>query len=271
MKKIIAVSLAVIIAASVAVVLFLVCNKEAEICVMSYNLLADNGEGGYDWGTPLEGRYEGAIKCLRKYAPDVAGLQETTNNWYAKIRENLPNYKFVNSVDPDNGNEDGICTALMYNPDTVELLESELIPFRSNYWGVGRVRYINMGYFRHRETGIRFIAISTHFDAGQEEDFAACRVDQAKQLAETLNGYIEKYSCPIISVGDYNCGCESEPYNYVLSNTDMVSMNTKPKPETIDHILCTNDVERVSFSIIKSDYVKHASDHLPLRANIKIR
>ena len=51
-------------------------DRKTTLRVMSYNLLADNAEGGYEWGTPIGERYKGVEACLQTRMPDVAGLQE---------------------------------------------------------------------------------------------------------------------------------------------------------------------------------------------------
>ncbi len=236
--------------------------------IMSYNLLADNAEGGYEWGTPIDDRKDGVVACLKNNMPDVAGLQETTLSWYTVIREALDGYEFVNSTDPKNEMKDGICTALMYNTETVELLETDLIHYESSYWGVGRVRYINMGLFRHKKTDTRFITICTHLDAGPGDDFEACRISQAKELSAKIREYREKYSCPIISVADYNCGVETEPYQHIVSNTPLLDSYENCPDGFIDHILHSTDIKTLSFEVIDEDYVRHSSDHLPIHAKL---
>jgi len=270
-KLIITLLIAVTVLALTAVFILVIYQPSATIRVMSYNLLADNGEGGYDWGTPLWDRADNAIKCIKKLAPDVIGMQEVTLNWYAELREKLKDYETVNSTDPENGSTDEICTALMYNTKVLTLEETELIHYKASYWGIGRVRYINMALFKHNESGVRFIMISTHFDAGQEEGFEECRLSQANELAEKINEYHEKYNCPIISVGDYNCGTKEEPYKNLLSAASLYDANSKCQPETIDHILCTEDVETLKFKTVNYDYIKTASDHLPIYADLKVK
>ncbi len=245
-------------------------DRKTTLRVMSYNLLADNAEGGYEWGTPIGERYKGVEACLQAKMPDVAGLQETTHSWYAIVSKALPAYKFVNSTDPKVGLKDDICTALIYNTETLELLENELIHYEASYWGIGRVRYINMGLFRHKVTGTRFIFICTHFDAGPGEDFEVCRLSQARELAAKICEYREKYACPIISVADYNCGVETEPYRILVNGASLTDADANCPAGFIDHILFSEGVTATEFAVIDEDYVRHSSDHLPIYAELEI-
>ena len=68
---------------------------DGDIRVMSYNLLVDSDD--YDWGTPLGERPTGAAACIRRYSPDVVGLQEASAGWFAAFRELLKGeYEFFN-------------------------------------------------------------------------------------------------------------------------------------------------------------------------------
>ena len=116
-----------------------------DIRVMSYNVLMDDDvdNGGISWGKTLdqllnggEGTRDGnAAACIKYYAPDVIGFQEFSYNWYQGIRTALPNYEFVNTVDPESKKEDYMCTALAYNTDTIEVVSSELYKLTKSRWG----------------------------------------------------------------------------------------------------------------------------------------
>jgi len=116
----------------------------ANLRVMSYNVLVDNDEslGGWNWGKPLGNRGDKASACMDYYKPDVIGLQECNYKWHVSLRQNLPDYDFVNpdvpSVMPlektdSLGKKDWMCTTLMYNTKPLTLLENELVGYSVNY------------------------------------------------------------------------------------------------------------------------------------------
>ena len=234
--------------------------------VMTYNVWADPGEGGFPkWNTPAIGtRPNGAIACIKHYAPDVVGLQECSLNWYKALRPGLPDYAFVNTE--DGGRADYMCTGLMYNKKTVELLSSEIIGYNEAYWGRQRMRYINTGYFKIKATGETFVFISTHFDAGKVEEEGTYRPAQAIQLGEQIKHFKAKYGCPIISVGDYNSQLNDTPLNSVMSRGGMSAATTGG----IDHILFSAGITRKYVTIVTDDAIQGSSDHKPVFADLAV-
>ena len=241
-------------------------SENTDIRIMTYNLLADNSEGGFEWGPPLADRPNGAIGCVKYYAPDVIGFQEVSWAWYGALRNNLPDYDFVNA--DCEGITDNNCVALAYNTKVLTLEKNELIPYEENYWGIPRVRYINMALLKHNESGKRFIAISTHFDAGQGEDYEACRIGQAKQLVSTINGYAKQNGCPIISVGDYNCGVGEQPYEYIIAN-GLTDADEDITAGVIDHIIFNERAKANYHATVNDDECKDSSDHRAVFADIE--
>jgi len=241
-------------------------SEKADVRIMSYNVLADNSEGGFDWGPPLADRPDGVVSCIEYYAPDVVGVQEASWAWYGALREALPDYEFVNADCYDI--KDNNCVALMYNTNVLTLEDNELIHYDASYWGPGRVRYINMALFTHKISGERFIVISTHFDAGQGEGYEECRISQANQLIAKVKEYARANGCPIISVGDYNCGVGEEPYEYLVSN-GFTDADEDVTAGVIDHILFNDKAKAHYHATVNDDEVKDSSDHLPVYADIE--
>lgn len=234
--------------------------------VMTYNVWADPGEGGFpNWNTPAIGtRPNGAIACIKHYAPDVVGLQECSLNWYKALRPGLPDYAFVNTE--DDGRADYMCTGMMYNKKTVELLSSEIIGYNESRWGRQRMRYINTGLFKIKATGEKFVFISTHFDAGDVSDAGRHRPAQAIQLGEQIKDFKAKYGCPIISVGDYNSQLNDTPLNSVMSRGGMSAATTGG----IDHILFSAGITRKYVTIVTDDAIQGSSDHKPVFADLAV-
>lgn len=230
----------------------------ADIRAMSFNLLADNGDGGFEWGTPLGNRADQAIDCIRYYMPDIIGIQEATVNWYTAIRaRNGATYAFVNDTFKDI--KYGTLSGIMYKRRALKLLDKELIVY--SQYNCDRARVVNMAYFEHIESGERFVFVCTHFNAGSLD--APVRVVQATELAAKLNEYAEKYNCPVISVADYNSQKGTEPQTIITRDAVMLYSDTNPE-DTIDHILYRGAVTPRYFAIVDDAMVRPASDHLPI-------
>ena len=230
----------------------------ADIRIMTYNLLADNSEGGFGWGTPLGDRAEHAIDCMRYYMPDIIGIQEATVAWYTAIKaRNSATYAFVN---PDVGTSKYYnCTGIMYNRRTMKFVESELIKYSQG--DNSRARFMNIAVLRHAATAETVVFVCTHFNAG--ESAADVRELQATELAAKLNEYAEKYKCPIISVADYNSKKGTEEQRIIIEEGHMAYSDAAPAA-TIDHILYRGAVTPKYFAHVDDQWIKSASDHLPM-------
>ena len=254
----------------------------AEIRVMSYNTLVDNDEtlGGWSWGKPLADRGDKAAAAINYYKPDVIGLQENNYKWHVSLRKNLPDYDYVNANVPMSmpleakeslGKKDWMCTTMMYNTKTLEMVDYELIGYSVNYWGcIQRMRYLSMAVFKVKATGEMFVFTSTHFDAENKEDGRgqANRVIQATEMAENIQRYKETYGCPIISTGDFNSGYNDDPITKIREITGMVS-----HPHNrggIDYVLFSEGVTGKYFTVVNDKDLSGASDHQPIFADLAL-
>ncbi len=252
----------------------------ANLRVMSYNVLVDNDEtlGGWSWGQPLGNRGDKASACINYYRPDVIGLQECNYKWHVSLRQNLPDYDFVNPDVPEEqalekpeslGQKDWMCTTMMYNTKTLTLLHNELIGYSVNYWGcIQRMRYVSMALFEIKESGRKFVFISTHLDAEQDAKGQSIRAIQTEELANCIQRYKDTYQCPIISTGDYNSSFKDEPIQTLVSEARMTA-----SPENrggIDYILYSQGVTSKYFTVIEDADVAGASDHQPVIADLAV-
>ncbi len=148
-----------------------------------------------------------------------------------------------------------------------------------------------------KETGKRFIAVSTHlwwrFDS--EEDNRQ-RLQNVAQLKEFLDDIISKTGLPVIIGGDFNNGLGTpqgdEPYQKMLKDgfcdmrlaaeetTDMRTCvdnypqylpdkTTAPRSNpdcTIDYIFTYNadDIKLKKFDVLNNEMARRSSDHSPL-------
>ena len=253
----------------------------ADIRVMSYNTLVDNDEnnGGWSWGKPLADRAEKAAAAINYYKPDVIGLQENNYNWHVALRKLLPDYDYVNANVPMSmpleakeslGKKDWMCTTMMYNTKTLEMVDYELIGYSVNYWGcIQRMRYLSMALFKVKATGEMFVFTSTHFDAEKDSRGQANRVTQAGEMAENIQRYKETYGCPIISTGDFNSGYSDTPITNIRETTGMNSHSNNRGG--IDYILYSQGVQAKYFTVINDSDLNGASDHQPIMADLTLQ
>lgn len=254
----------------------------ADIRVMSYNVLVDNDEenGGWSWGQALGTRGDKASAAIAYYQPDVIGFQECNYNWHVSLKGNLSNYAFVNADVPEVqklekaeslGKKDWMCTTMMYNTDTLELVNNELIGYSVNYWGcIQRMRYLSMAVFKVKATGETFVFTSTHFDAENYADGRGQknRVTQATEMAENIQRYKETYGCPIISTGDFNSSYNDDPITKIREMTGMTSHSNNRGG--IDYILFSEGVTAKYFTVVNDSDLRGASDHSPIFADLAL-
>lgn len=255
----------------------------ADIRVMSYNTLVDNDEanGGWNWGKPLADRADKAAAAINHYQPDVIGLQENNYNWHMALRRLLPDYDYVNADVPARmplekpeslGEKDWMCTTMMYNTKTLELVKNELIGYSVNYWGcIQRMRYLSMALFKVKATGEMFVFTSTHFDAENYDDGRGQknRVIQAGEMADNILRYIDTYGCPVISTGDFNSSYNDDPITAIRNKTGMVSHSNNRGG--IDYILYSAGVDAKYFTVVKDADLSGASDHDPIFADLALQ
>ncbi len=251
-----------------------------DIRVMSYNVLMDDDveNGGISWGKPLnkllnggEGTRDGnAAACIKYYAPDVIGFQEFSYNWYQGIRTALPNYEFVNNADPESNKEDYMCTALAYNTDTIEVVETQVYKYKASRWGNQRMRYINMAIMKVKATGDLFMVTNTHPDAGAVSGDGSFRPLQLAEFAEQLTEWREEYGLPTILVGDFNSGRGSAEFDNNVETNGMKDANLNAVNGTIDHVMINNQVKSLYFTTISDTSILGASDHVPIFADLDL-
>jgi len=255
----------------------------ADIRIISFNILCETWAENPD----MSGRTPGVMGCILEYQPDVIGIQEVSQKWYDKLYTYIgDDYVFINQ--DILGQKGYNYTALAYNKNKVKLIESDIY-----YYSVGnsqRIRLLNMGYFEHLETGERFIVTNTHYNANHQspEIDNVNRVIQATEFVQKINEYYAKYSCPIISTGDYNSNENSDPYKKMMEGGNIFSSKHKaaekgnilvtthqvgsvpPAGErSIDHILYTGEITPLYFSVLSDEYLHRASDHSPIMCDFK--
>lgn len=247
--------------------------------VMSFNILCEL----WDEKVPVTGRDLTVTAVIHRYAPDVIGIQEVSDNWY-KAFDNLffGKYEFT-----DRKNKDGKTnfSTLAYNTETVTLKDHDTV-----IYSVGnnrQLRLVTWGLFEKKDTGKQFIVMTTHWDLSKNPQWQKVHSDEMAELALKLKA---RYNVPVITTGDYNVREEDEYIKNFVSKTGFseaksaakvinragTSTHAVGKPrgtgaQSIDHIFGSSDAEFLYFNTLVDQSILDASDHLPIYADIKFK
>ena len=90
-----------------------------EVKVMSYNIRYDNpGDGVNQW----DKRKGKVFDLIKKYNPDIIGVQEALHHQLTDIQQNLPQYEFF-GVGRDDGKQKGEHSAIFIRKKRFKILE----------------------------------------------------------------------------------------------------------------------------------------------------
>ncbi len=180
--------------------------------IMSFNVLSDD----YNNKPPVsDDRANAAFNTIERYLPDVVGLQEYDDEWYAQGDRLLDGYAIVNRNNNKVSGYTNYCT-LAYNTSTVKLISYEQIRLTPN--DNDNCRNLTKGLFEFIAgdyIGTQFIVTSNHWNLTEAD-----RVKQAKLIANYYNTWMEEshYQIPVFMTGDWNSSDNSESYNTLLEN-----------------------------------------------------
>lgn len=237
---------------------------EADIRIMSYNILSK--ELSPDKADFSE-RAEMVLSTVLAFMPDVVGLQEVSEKAYGIIEQTVgQTYAITEKMTP---NGEYSYTSMMYNKNTVRYIEGG-----NHIYSVGnkRIRIISWGLFEKKESGQRFVAVSTHWDIVLDH-----RPQQAAQMTEFVNHLKATYECPIFTTGDFNTLDSVGYYKNYVSETgqtdaryDAAQSGIVPTGDVIDHITATSaDTVTLFYQYIETALSVVASDHNPVIADYK--
>src|SRR5690606_30875590 len=107
---------------------------------------------------PVDGRQDSVSSTILHYAPDVVGLQEVSDNWYAVLPGLLA--AEYTMVCPQTSRGQTNYTGMAYNQRKVKLLESGtdiLVAGNST-----KLRLVTWGHYEQLAGGARFVVMNTH-------------------------------------------------------------------------------------------------------------
>ena len=257
--------------------------KENEIRIMTYNLLAHYDSWG---GKPVLTRKDDFFTLRDGYLPDVLGLQEMCSDWYSEINKNKSSYKFVTPLKTAFPQK---MTAILYNSDTIEVIDSGNRSFSNNI--NFKARRIVWAVFKSKATNDVFLVINTHFSflkPSQKSDNYTTQTCQVNELYNTLQNLYYQYPYPIFVIGDFNTKKQSS-YKTSIINTGSYGIlnsfltdaekdaknkysgeNFSFKNTLNDHIFIYGDIRVRNLALLSQDYFSKISDHYPLLADFSL-
>ncbi len=268
------------------VTLFAVAEGGAQpIDVMTYNIRYDNpGDGINSWANRKEEVYD----LLRKYDPDVIGVQEALHHQLTAITENLPGYRFI-GVGRDDGKERGEYSAVLLKRDRFQILdqntfwlsETPEVP-GSKSWDAAITRVATWVKLKDLESGKEFLLLNTHFDhigKTARKNSADLIKQKAEEIADGL---------PVIITGDFNFTREDEPYAVIMGEGGLHLNDPAPVADppgtfcnfgvnampcrAIDYILHSDHWESTGYNVITdNDGKNYPSDHLPVMTTLRMK
>ena len=261
-------------------------NKSAEnsVRIMTVNLLAHFSSWG---GTPVNERVELFFALRDGYAPDVLGVQEMCYDWYTEINKNKSAYKFVSPIKTAFPQK---MTAILYNSDTVEVIDSGniILPNSINF----KLRRIVWGVFKYKATNEIFTVVNTHLSflktSEEVESFfeQTCQVNELYRVTEDL--YVQ-YKYPILIIGDFNTKRRVDYQKSVIltgSYGILNSLYTDAEEITEnkyngenqsfnntlnDHIFIKGEARIINLSLLSHNTFSSLSDHYPLLADVVVK
>ena len=247
--------------------------------VMTYNIRYDNpGDGINSWPN----RKEKVFTLLKKYDPDILGVQEALNHQLKDIASNLKNYEWV-GVGRDDGKEKGEYSAILYKRSKLEVLEQKTFWLSetpdvpgSKSWDAAITRVVTWIRFKDKANGKTFQFFNTHFDHIGKE----ARKNSAMLIQKWISELSKKHGEEVIVTGDFNIERTEEPYTVMmngmnnlqdskpLSNNEGTFCNFGLNAQTcrgIDYIFATGKWKVTDYKVIQdNDGKNYPSDHLPV-------
>lgn len=176
----------------------------SKLKILDYNIrCANDGEGKM-----IADRAPRLEAVIRKYEPDVIGLQEASRRWINELEDRLyQDYKMRYLYRAPTSRE---ATPILWKRDKFELRReghfwlSDMPELPTKSFGTKHYRICNWVILRLKETGEDFIFVNTHLAGGMPAAYSAKLI--LERIAE-LGGFSEY---PAFLTGDFNVPPESE-------------------------------------------------------------
>src|SRR5690606_22799092 len=251
------------------------------IKVMTYNIRFDNPKDGINaWPS----RKQKVVDLIRKYNPDMLGVQEALHHQLEELTQALDGYAYI-GVGRDDGQQKGEYSAILYKTSRFKLLESNTFWLSetpeepgSKSWDAAITRVVTYGTFSLIDSDFTFFLANTHFD----HIGTAARKQSAELLMKKLPALSDHH--PVILTGDFNCERNDAPYHVLTKPGEFTLHDPAPeKPEgtfcdfavgkmtcrAIDYIFFTPHWKSSAYVVIDdNDGIYYPSDHLPVMVTL---
>lgn len=267
---------------------------------MSFNIrFGTANDGPNRW----QMRRDHVFDVIRKYHPDIIGLQEALQFQIDELGKALPRYD-VFGVGRDDGKQKGEFAAILYDRDRFERQDGGTFWFSdtpeivcSTSWGNQLCRICTWARFRDRVTGETLFHYNVHLDHASAES----RLRSARLVIDRIND--RSPASNVILTGDFNAGETSPPIkaigeakitlandsttkhrvrlldSYRIAHPDEKEVGTFDSfvgdrtGDKIDYIFVPQD----AFDVIDADIARdnfdgaYPSDHFPVWATLRIK
>ncbi len=272
---------------------------QADLLVMTFNIryaTADDGENNWDKRKDL------AVDVLRRYHPDIVGLQEALRGQLDDIRAVLPEYGEL-GVGRDDGKTKGEYSAILYRQDRLDVSDSGTFWLSdtpevpgSTTWGNQITRICTWGRFVPKSSGRAFYLFNTHLDHISQPS----REKSVALLAERIQK--RKHPDPFLVTGDLNSGEDNPAVRYLKGQGQLdaaqsgLSQNPVPLVDTfrvlhpddsavgtfhsftgtppgpkIDYIFALPGTKVLQAAIVHDHQgARYPSDHFPVTALLRL-
>lgn len=259
---------------------------------MTIRLMTSNVWGNY-FGNEVEVRDVQLLGVMKKYAPDVIGMQEVTAAWQASelFKGLADEFDLVPAKDGDKQN----FVPLFYRRERLELVECS---YKLYHWFLDSSKGYTWAVFKDKASGKLFGVFNTHFWYKWDVADEALRCYNAKDMLAELKFIEEKYHCTAFFMGDMNCGLESQTWKMLhkldyldcCECADEFSPNcswhrdpkrgadgrfhgrttAEPNELSLDHIGVRKGTKVLKQLVIEDQDALDATDHSPVIADIVI-
>ncbi len=252
--------------------------------VMTYNIrYATENDGVNAWSK----RKDRVYRLLKKYNPDIIGVQEALLHQLDDIVKALPQYTYV-GVGRDDGKNAGEFSALLYKKALYQVVDQNTFWLSeqpdqpgSKSWDAAITRVATWAKLKEIKSGKSFFVLNTHFDHIGKE----ARLKSAMLIKEKTPALAD--GLPVIITGDFNHQRNDPPYQVMIRKDKLPLIDPAPKnaPGTyctfavnsepcvgIDYVYHSSHWNSYNYSVIADhDGSNYPSDHLPVTVEMTLR
>lgn len=190
------------------------------IRVMTFNINGNDFEiDPENVGRSWANRADLTLKTMRRYAPDLLGLQEVVAANIEFYREHLTEYAYELGQEYDEGAY-AAHSSIFWKRARFNLIESGRFWFSrtpdvcSSDWGVSYPMGATWVRLQDVSTGTHLLHMNAHFEDGIEGEQS--RVESSKLMVARSQQLAP--GIPVIVTGDFNCNPWSSAYNIFKAN-----------------------------------------------------